>query len=155
MSRRKYSQISSTCHQTCQSSHCLELSQRHIYTIPNYPKTALNSTPPRRQVLDGEEVPADLLLLSAGAPGGVAYVETANLDGETNLKPRLCYGPTATLRTADELRDFAEQCHIVCEQPNARLYVFDGAVVGSADEGRQVCWCGGREGAISCFVRAA
>ena len=34
-----------------------------------------------------EEVPADLLLISA--PKDIVYVSTMNLDGETNLKERL------------------------------------------------------------------
>jgi magnesium-transporting ATPase (P-type) len=35
--------------------------------------------------------PADLLLLSSSSEGGVAYIETASLDGEKNLKPRNAY----------------------------------------------------------------
>jgi P-type E1-E2 ATPase len=35
-----------------------------------------------------EEFPADLFLLSSSDEDGVAMIETANLDGETNLKQR-------------------------------------------------------------------
>ena len=45
-------------------------------------------SPTAGQVRDGELLPADLLLLRAGLPGGVAFVRTTNLDGETNLKIR-------------------------------------------------------------------
>jgi magnesium-transporting ATPase (P-type) len=37
-------------------------------------------------VEDGQEVPADLVLLSTSNEAGIAYLETANLDGESNLK---------------------------------------------------------------------
>lgn len=33
-------------------------------------------------------VPCDSVLLQASNPTGIAFVSTANLDGETNLKPR-------------------------------------------------------------------
>ena len=38
------------------------------------------------QVEDREYFPADLVLLSSTNPEGVSYIETMNLDGETNLK---------------------------------------------------------------------
>ena len=34
-----------------------------------------------------ETFPADLVVLATSSPSGKGYVMTANLDGETNLKP--------------------------------------------------------------------
>ena len=38
------------------------------------------------KVMEGEYFPADLILLETSESQGVCYVETKNLDGETNLK---------------------------------------------------------------------
>jgi hypothetical protein len=56
-----------------------------------------------------QEVPADLLFLSTSDELGVCHVETANLDGETNLKLKNCLQRTAHAHTADQLVDFEER----------------------------------------------
>lgn len=41
------------------------------------------------RVKDGGYFPADLMVVSSTGPDGICYVETMNLDGETNLKVSL------------------------------------------------------------------
>ena len=40
------------------------------------------------RIYNDEELPADVIVLSTSDPDGACYVETKNLDGETNLKVR-------------------------------------------------------------------
>ena len=35
-----------------------------------------------------ESIPADVLILTTSEPNGICFVETKNLDGETNLKQK-------------------------------------------------------------------
>ncbi len=49
---------------------------------------------------NNEDIPADLVLLSTSDPDNLCYVETANLDGETNLKVKFCHTATADLDSA-------------------------------------------------------
>lgn len=40
------------------------------------------------KLVDGEKVPADLIIMSTGEPSGVGYCQTSTLDGEMSLKPK-------------------------------------------------------------------
>jgi phospholipid-translocating ATPase len=74
-----------------------------------------------------ESVPADILLLSATGPNGIAYIETMALDGETNLKPKMAAAPLSKqCSTEDDIA--ACKAHVVVEDPNANLYNFEGRV---------------------------
>lgn len=42
------------------------------------------------RIKDEEYIPADLILLRSSDPKGECYIETKNLDGETNLKLKNC-----------------------------------------------------------------
>lgn len=71
-------------------------------------------------------IPADLLVLASSEPQGMCYIETANLDGETNLKIRQGIDETLFLNSVDALSAFKGV--VKCEHPNNRLYNFDGAI---------------------------
>ncbi|KAK9116965.1 hypothetical protein Sjap_015912 [Stephania japonica] len=71
--------------------------------------------------------PADLLFLSSSNPDGVCYIETANLDGETNLKIRKALERTWDYFTPDKAAEFKGE--IQCEQPNNSLYTFTGNLI--------------------------
>ncbi|CAL9773066.1 unnamed protein product [Musa acuminata subsp. burmannicoides] len=76
--------------------------------------------------------PADLLLLSSSYEDGICYVETMNLDGETNLKVKRSLEVTLALDDDEAFRDFTAT--IKCEDPNPNLYTF----VGNFEYERQV-----------------
>ncbi|RZC49676.1 hypothetical protein C5167_018094 [Papaver somniferum] len=76
--------------------------------------------------------PADLLLLSSSYDDGICYVETMNLDGETNLKVKRSLEITLPLDDDMAFKDFTGT--IRCEDPNPNLYSF----VGNLEYERQV-----------------
>ncbi|VFQ92559.1 unnamed protein product [Cuscuta campestris] len=76
--------------------------------------------------------PADLLLLSSSYEDGICYVETMNLDGETNLKVKRALEVTLPLEDDESFKGF--RAVIKCEDPNPNLYTF----VGNLEYQRQV-----------------
>uniref|UniRef100_A0A3B4AQK4 P-type ATPase N-terminal domain-containing protein n=1 Tax=Periophthalmus magnuspinnatus TaxID=409849 RepID=A0A3B4AQK4_9GOBI len=70
------------------------------------------------KVESNDTVPADLLLLFTSDPNGVCHIETANLDGETNLKQR---------RAVPGDPEFEPESFtgvVICEKPNINLNHF-------------------------------
>lgn len=72
------------------------------------------------QVQADEEVPADLVMLSSPDSDNLCYVETANLDGETNLKIKYCWSGFTGRTHVDEFEPFVETCRVGCEPPNPK-----------------------------------
>ncbi|KAL6644307.1 hypothetical protein ACP70R_015915 [Stipagrostis hirtigluma subsp. patula] len=78
------------------------------------------------KVKKDEFFPADLLLLSSSYEDGICYVETMNLDGETNLKRKQSLEVTMGLNDEHFLHNF--KAFILCEDPNEKLYSFVGTL---------------------------
>lgn len=76
------------------------------------------------QMQSDQFVAADVLLLSTSEPNGLAFIETSELDGETNLKCRQCIAETAEL--GHNVGNFDGE--IICETPNNLLNKFDGVL---------------------------
>lgn len=75
-----------------------------------------------------EEVPADVIIISTSDLEGNCYIETKNLDGESNLKTRtaLKCGGNNNLKHSDDLSD--TKFWVECDAPNANLYSFKGTI---------------------------
>ncbi|KAH6807180.1 ATPase E1-E2 type family protein / haloacid dehalogenase-like hydrolase family protein [Perilla frutescens var. frutescens] len=73
-----------------------------------------------------EFFPADLVLLSSSYEDAICYVETMNLDGETNLKVKQALEVTSLMNEEHDLGDF--KAVVKCEDPNPNLYSFVGSM---------------------------
>ncbi|KAI1317165.1 hypothetical protein EDD11_008956 [Mortierella claussenii] len=85
------------------------------------------------RVEGGEPFPADLVLLSSSEPEGMCYIETSNLDGETNLKIKQALPETATMITPLDVSQLGGL--IRSEQPNNSLYTFEGTLLMNGTHG--------------------
>ncbi|MCJ1426772.1 hypothetical protein MMC29_004675 [Sticta canariensis] len=82
-----------------------------------------------------EPFPADLVLIASSEPEGLCYIETANLDGETNLKIKQAIPETANLVSPGELSHLAGR--VRSEQPNSSLYTYEATLTMLAGGGEK------------------
>ncbi|KAH9292561.1 hypothetical protein KI387_042250, partial [Taxus chinensis] len=78
-----------------------------------------------------ETILCDIVLLETSYPSGIAYVQTINLDGESNLKTRYARPETMAKRPERE----PPSGFIRCEQPNRNIY---GFIANMEIDGRRI-----------------
>nr|XP_033783628.1 probable phospholipid-transporting ATPase VB [Geotrypetes seraphini]XP_033783629.1 probable phospholipid-transporting ATPase VB [Geotrypetes seraphini] len=79
-----------------------------------------------------EIIPADILLLFSSDQNGVCHIETANLDGESNLKQRQVVRGFLNQDAPFDPEAFKDT--IICEKPNNNLNKFKGYMEQSNEE---------------------
>ena len=79
------------------------------------------------KVMCDEFFPADLVLCGSSDRKGLAYVETKNLDGETNLKHKVSQKYLhKQIQKSDNIGHTLSGT-VVCEVPNDQIYKFEGS----------------------------
>ena len=83
------------------------------------------------RVVRDQSFPCDMVLLSSSLEDAVCYVETKNLDGETNLKIKRGVEGIKNLSGGDGAGTMKEMTggtatYVECEHPNNSLYTFTG-----------------------------
>ncbi|CAG8454919.1 14684_t:CDS:2 [Funneliformis caledonium] len=84
---------------------------------------------------NNDSVPADMIILSTSEPDGLCYVETKELDGETNLKIRHCVPSTASLKSETDCERVS--FYVDSEPPHANLYSYTGVLHWSDQPGAE------------------
>lgn len=79
------------------------------------------------RVLDNEEFPADLVMLYSSNPDGNCYIETKNLDGETNLKIKQTESILNHF-SMDELKLSTLSGILHTRLPNENIFEFDATI---------------------------
>lgn len=79
------------------------------------------------KIKNNESIPADIIVLSTSNQHGICYVETRNLDGETNLKIRQAPPKTAQLSSSEDFEKLSAVLQV--EPPSTKLYTFNGKMI--------------------------
>ena len=89
---------------------------------------------------DGDQVPADMVIVGTSEDEGEVHIETSNIDGETNLKLRQavitvrewCEADGADAKDAATIAKLASLSGTIhCEVPNPRIESFIGSIRAS------------------------
>jgi phospholipid-translocating ATPase len=81
------------------------------------------------KIVDHESIPADILICATSEDDNVAFVETKNLDGETNLKSRNAVPALTHLRSAKACANERNTFRVEGDRPEASMHKLSAAVV--------------------------
>ena len=81
-----------------------------------------------------ETVPADILLLSSTSCESTCFLDTAAIDGESNLKQKSIPSCFLNFDKPEEIN-----FELQCEQTNDDIYHFNGRIILSTDETIHAC----------------
>jgi P-type E1-E2 ATPase len=75
------------------------------------------------KIFHDEEVPADICILKSSNMNGISFVDTVNLDGESNLKDKKCNQKTQGM---SDLSLCNLTAILKCDKPNEQLEYWEG-----------------------------
>ncbi len=81
-----------------------------------------------------QTVPADILLLSSTSPESTCYLDTAAIDGETNLKQKSIPACFLNFAKPEEI-----SFELQCDPPNDDIYLLRGRIILSSDTNIYPC----------------
>jgi phospholipid-translocating ATPase len=81
---------------------------------------------------NNDRIPADVVIIASSELDSTCYIETKNLDGETNLKIKRGIKELGHVRSPADCRKL--KCHIDAEAPNNNLYTFSGTFTFQDEE---------------------
>ncbi|KAJ7907347.1 hypothetical protein B0H13DRAFT_2332504 [Mycena leptocephala] len=81
------------------------------------------------KIVDDEPLPADILICATSEDENVAFVETKNLDGETNLKSRHAVPNLVHLRDATACAAPENAFRVELDRPDNNMYRLNGVVL--------------------------
>ncbi|CAA9988409.1 guanylyl cyclase, putative [Plasmodium knowlesi strain H] len=78
------------------------------------------------RLIENEQVPADILLLSCNNNEGLVYIETSLINGQTNLNKKSCVNETRNETSIYGICNIRGR--IICEKPNSNMESFNGSL---------------------------
>ena len=113
-------------------------SLNYVYKLPKFLKQKCANIKVGNIVRVGKEetIPADLLIIKTSLKTGFCYMQTANLDGETALKPREAINFTQQRLKYDSPKTFKnilssqdDKCFIEVDVPSENIYEISGTII--------------------------